>query len=94
MQNAEHGLARRGKSRMEILEKTSSKECAEDCNGTWIEMAQKTLERNNIQAPDFAKAVKVLLQKGRGKYRNLMIVGPVNCGKTFMLNPLFHIQLL
>ena len=91
MQNAEHDLARRAKSGMEILQETSSKECAEDCNGTWIEMAQETLERNNIQAPEFAKAVKVLLQKGRGKYRNLMIVGPANCGKTFMLNPLCSI---
>ena len=54
-------------------------------------MAQETLERNNIQAPEIAKAVKVLLLKGRGKHRNLMIVGPANCGKTFMLNPLCSI---
>ena len=32
--------------------------------------------------------IKELLDKGRGKYRNIMIVGPANCGKTFMLNPL------
>ena len=75
MQNAEHDLARRARSRMEILEETSSKECAEDCNGSWIEMAQETLERNIIQAPEFAKAVNVLLLKCQGKYRNMMIVG-------------------
>jgi hypothetical protein len=29
-----------------------------------------------------------LLTKGRGKYRNILIKGPANCGKTFLLNPL------
>lgn len=28
------------------------------------------------------------LEKGHGKYRNIMIVGPANCGKTFPFNPL------
>ena len=36
----------------------------------------------------FAEACKELLEKGRGKYRNIMIIGPANCGKTFLLNPL------
>ena len=26
--------------------------------------------------------------KGRGKFRNIMLTGPANCGKTFLLNPL------
>ncbi len=29
-----------------------------------------------------------LLHKGCGKYKNLMLTGPANCGKTFLLNPL------
>ena len=41
-----------------------------------------------INVSTFQNAVKELLDKGRGKYRNIMIVGPANCGKTFMLNPL------
>ena len=36
----------------------------------------------------FAAAIRELLEKGRGKYRNVMIVGPADCGKTFILNPL------
>ena len=36
----------------------------------------------------FAGAVRELLIKGRGKYLNAMIVGPTNCGKTFLLDPL------
>ena len=30
-------------------------------------------------------------QKGRGKYRNIYLKGPANCGKTFLLNPLNQI---
>ena len=36
----------------------------------------------------FADAVRSLLDKGCGKYRNIIIVGPANCGKTFLLEPL------
>ena len=32
----------------------------------------------------FLEDLKVLLDKGRG--RNILITGPANCGKTFMLN--------
>lgn len=28
------------------------------------------------------------MEKGRGKNRNILITGPANCGKTFLLNPL------
>ena len=36
----------------------------------------------------FSQAVKDLLEKGRGKFRNILIKGPANTGKTFLLNPL------
>ena len=32
--------------------------------------------------------MKELLQKGRGKGRNVLLTGPTNCGKTFLLSPL------
>ena len=32
--------------------------------------------------------MRVLFERGRGKYRNVLIVGPANCGKTFMLKPI------
>ena len=32
--------------------------------------------------------MRKLLAKGRGEYRNIIIVGPANYGKTFLLNPL------
>ena len=37
---------------------------------------------------DFVKAVRILLDKGRGKYRNEYLKGPCNCAKTFLLHPL------
>ena len=35
-----------------------------------------------------SRLLQDLLDKGRGKYRNIFIVGPANCGKKFMLNSL------
>ena len=32
--------------------------------------------------------MRTLLEKGRGKYRNVYLKGPCNCAKTFLLNPL------
>ena len=51
-------------------------------------MAKEVLARNSIVRDDFAEAVGLLLDKGRGKYLNVYLKGPCNCGKTFLLNPL------
>ena len=62
--------------------------CVENCNGDWLACALEVLNKNNVAVQSFAKSVRELLKRGRGKYRNLMIIGPANCGKTFLLNPL------
>ena len=36
----------------------------------------------------FADKVRTLLSKGKDKLRNVIIVGPANCGKTFLLRSL------
>ena len=54
----------------------------------WLQMAKEVLEWNSILRDDFAEAVCILLDKGRGKYRNLYLTGPCNCAETFLLNPL------
>jgi len=54
----------------------------------WLTFALEILNNNNITKQKFARSVKTLLLQGRGKYRNLMITGPANCGKTFILKPL------
>lgn len=73
---------------MELLSEASRGECVEGCHGKWLQCADNILEHNGINTQYFANSVCKLLAKGRGKYRNIMIVGPVNCGKTFLLNPL------
>ena len=78
-----------GISRMEILESTRNVDC--ECLGEWPICALQTLQRNGIDKVEFANAVKTRLQQGRGKNRKIMIVGPANCGKTFILKPLCKI---
>ena len=51
-------------------------------------MAEKLIHRNGIDLLVFATACSMLLEKGRGKYRNILLTGPANCGKTFIPNPL------
>ena len=50
-------------------------------------MAKEILGNNKINVYVFAEAIRTLLELGRGKNRNILLVGPANCGKTFLLNP-------
>ena len=88
MHGAKEKMVRRNKTRMEIIRGFQGKACVPDCNGKWLNAAIEVLTNNDIQIEEFRAAVTNLLEKGRGKYRNLMIVGPANCGKTFILQPL------
>lgn len=88
MEEAEAKLERAKLSRTEILYREMGKECVDGCNRRWLEMAEDILQRNNIDKVEFAEAIQTLLEKGRGKYRNIFLKGPANCGKTFLLNPL------
>ena len=55
-------------------------------------MRRKILHNNSISLEFFRTAVKDLLVNGRGKYKNIMLTGPANFGKTFLLNPLTTIN--
>ena len=46
------------------------------------------LMRNNIDIREFLGAVRLLLEQERGKYWKILITGPSNFGKTFILDPL------
>ena len=46
------------------------------------------LVSNGIHPLVFADCIRNLLISGRRKYRNIIIIGPANCGKTFLLRPL------
>ncbi|KAJ8050579.1 hypothetical protein HOLleu_03834 [Holothuria leucospilota] len=86
MAEAEEKLKRSKLSRTEIMQQAQCGPCV--CNGQWRDCAEEILHKNEIPANVFSKAVLTLLQEGRGKYRNILITGPANCGKTFILNPL------
>ena len=64
------------------------KPCVENCNGIWYECAREVLSNNDINIYVFADAVRRCLCKGRRKLNNVMLTGPTNCGKSFLLNPL------
>ena len=91
MECAKQKKARREKSRMQLLHEAREDNCVEGCNGLWLQLAKEVLENNGIILKSFQQAVINLLTKGRGKYRNIMIIGPANCGKTFILNPITKI---
>ena len=85
---AEAKYARSQKSRIELLREMHTGECVVQCNGKWLEAATHLLNKNETSVSVFAQAVHALLEKGRGKYRNIFIHGVANCGKSFMLSPL------
>ena len=88
IENAADKLARSKKTRLELLQEAKEKECTEGCDGLWKICAEEILANNQVPLQVFCDAVWDLLIKGRGKYRNIMITGNANCGKTFLLNPL------
>ena len=88
MKTASATPQRKKASRIDLIWKAADGECALSCEGKWLECAQEVLVNNKVHPILFAAAVRELLLLGQGKYRNVMIVGPTNCGKTFLLRPL------
>ena len=88
MENADATLQRSRKSRMLLLEEAGEGDCVDGCDGQWLLCAEEILEENGIGVELFRTAVNELLLRGRGKNRNLLLTGPTNCGKSFLLNPL------
>ena len=88
MESAQKTQERQSKTRIELLNDAHQQECTCTTNSEWHNCALQVLARNNIAVDNFANCVKELLTKGRGKFRNILLTGPANCGKTFLLNPL------
>lgn len=88
LKEAPSRLLRAQQSRLERLQTAFEGDCAPNCSKKWLDLVRNILSRNNIDERDFVGAVRLLLEEGRGKYRNIIITGPCNCGKTFILNPL------
>ena len=81
-------LERQKLTRLEVIRMKAAEECVEGCDGLWLECALEVLEFNRIHPIIFGTAVRDLMIQGRGKYRNIIIVGERNCAKTFILKPL------
>jgi len=88
MNGASKNLAVKNRIRMEVLREATNKQCEQSCSGQWYRCALEVLQNNSINSYVFANALRDLISKGRGKNRNLMLIGPTNCGKTFLLTPL------
>ena len=88
MEEASETLLRSRLTRLEILGEALQNPCNEQCNGQWIDCAKQLLRWKDISQDTFTQAVRNLLEQGRGKFRNILIKGPANTGKTFILNPL------
>jgi len=87
-ETAEADLERSKLARVAILEGVAEGDCVEGCAGAWYAQAEDILNRNHIAKTNFAGAIFTLLEQGRGKYRNILLTGPANCGKTFLISPL------
>ena len=74
---------------MELISSFADAMCT--CEGEWLACAIEVLALNKIERNTFTFAVRDSLVNGRGKYRNVMLVGPTNCAKTFMFKPLVNI---
>ena len=87
MEAAEETVQRTKRTRMDILQEALLKDCPHTtCK--WLQMAKQTLLRNGVDVSEFSASIKDAVMHGRAKKRNIMIVGPANCGKTFLFQPL------
>ena len=80
MESASEELMKHDQPRMEVVSNHAMRSCTEQCDGVWFRLAKELLENNNINVKVFSCALRELFQYGRGKYRNIFIVGPANCG--------------
>lgn len=65
-----------------------SGECIEGFEGRWLTSAEQLLQHHEIEKRSFCNAIYSALEKGRGKFSNVYIHGPSNCGKLFIVSPL------
>ena len=74
--------------RITVIQDFADMDCNNDCDGLWLQCALDVLSKNEINKFKFATALYELFEKGRGKHRNIILVGESNCAKTFLLEPI------
>ena len=78
-------------TRMEELDAAEKANCVTSCNKQWLEFTLELLRLNSIDLSVFSDALYNSLRHGRGKFRNVILVGPTNARETFMFKPLKEI---
>ena len=86
MENVWREMERDSKTQMQLLREFCDVDCVVSCSRQWLECAKQTLEWNNYEIAVFTEAVRLLLEIGQGKYRNVLTTSHTNCGKSFILN--------
>ena len=87
LHNAEKIITEESKSRLQRLADAYEGQCVvTGCD--WLVRAKEVLAKNSIPWKDFSMAVYNSLFYGRQKFRNIILVGPSNTAKTFLLKPL------
>ena len=88
MQDARATLKKEKISRMKVLQKVRFSSCVDGCDMECYICSREILQKSGINPYAYVHIIRDLLIHGRGKFRNVKITGPANCGKTFMLKPL------
>ena len=83
-------LRRQSLGRLGVLREASEESCSCEEEGLWLRLAKQTLERNGV-AGAFQRQIYMALEKGRGKPRNIFLIGPTTCGKSWIIKPLSEI---
>lgn len=88
IQSAPDVVLRERTPRIDTIKALLSGECAPECEGEWLKPAKEVIKQNGFNVYVIAAAIRDAIIKGRQKNNNIMLVGPTNCGKLFLLNPL------
>lgn len=88
MEGVKTVVERSKKSRMDILSDMSVMPCTCEKPRQWTRCALELLYNNGIDQQEYCSALHTAIEKGRGKGQNLMLIGPADCGETFMLFPI------
>ena len=87
-ENADKLIADENVNRIIKLEEHAETPCS--WNDLWLHCAKDLLEKNGIEYDLFSHALYISL-KGLGKHLNLLLHGPADPGKTFLLKPICDI---
>ena len=83
-------LRRQQLGRIGLLREAAQLDCCCTPTSQWETLARETLQSNGLNGP-FQRAVFTALAHGRGKLRNVFLMGPTTCGKSFLIKPLSQI---